>query len=122
MLRSMLATLFASTAVLLSCTQSERQPPSSSVDGPVVRARVYKDGSVTVDDKAATIIDVRAALDRLRSERGTVLYYREAGQEEPPPVAMEVMRAIVDAKLPVQLSTKPDFSDAVGSDGVPKPR
>jgi hypothetical protein len=35
---------------------------------------------------------------------------------------MEVMHAIVEAQLPVKLSTKPDFSDAVGADGVPRSR
>jgi len=104
----------------MSCTKSDRQMQSDPATRPVVQVRVYKDGRLTLDDKVATISDVRHAFDRLRSAHGSVAYYREAGQEEPPPVAMEVMRAIVDAQLPVQLSTKPDFSDVVGPDGVPR--
>jgi hypothetical protein len=95
---------------------------SGPARGPVVKLRVYKDGRVTLDDHPATMSEVRDALDRLRSERGSVLYYREAGQEEPPPVAMEVMHAIVEARLPVRLSSRPDFSDAIGPDGIPRSR
>lgn len=120
--------MFRSTSVVvllvagaqLSCAKSEQQMYSDSSARPVAQVRVYKDGRLTLDDKAATIEDVRRAFDRLRGARGSVAYYREAAQQEPPPVAMEVMRAIVEAKLPVQLSTKLDFSDVVGPDGLPR--
>lgn len=109
-------------AVAASCPESDQTMDRGPARGPVVKLRVYKDGRVTLDDHPATMSEVGDALDRLRSERGSVLYYREAGQEEPPPVAMEVMHAIVEARLPVRLSSKPDFSDAIGPDGIPRSR
>lgn len=120
--RWMLATLCIIAGVPVSCSESDQQMLSDSAIGPVAKVRVYRDGRVTLDDKAVAISDLRAAFNRLRGAQGSVLYYRETGQEEPPPVAMEVMHAIVEAQLPVKLSTKPDFSDAVGADGVPRSR
>lgn len=120
--RWMLAALCVIAGVPVSCSESDQQMQSASASGPVLKVRVYRDGRVTLDDKAVTISDLRAAFHRLRGSQGSVLYYREAGQEEPPPVAMEVMHAVVEAQLPVKLSTKPDFSDAVGADGVPRSR
>jgi hypothetical protein len=51
-----------------------------------------------------------------------VWYYREAGQQEPPPEAMQVIKLIADNALPVSLSSKPDFSDYIGEGGQPHPR
>jgi hypothetical protein len=118
MYRTTLVVVVLMAGSQLACSKSEHQMESDSAARPVARVRVYKDGRLTLDDRAATIEDVRRAFDRLHGERGSVAYYREAGQGEPPPIAMEVMRAIVEAQLPVHLSTKPDFSDAVGPDGV----
>jgi biopolymer transport protein ExbD len=118
----MLPTLFMIAVVLVSCSKSDQQMQSDSASAPVVKVRLYRDGRLTLGDNPVTISELHGALSRLRSERGSVLYYREAGQEEPLPVAREVMQAIVEARLPVRLSTRPDFSDAVGADGVPRSR
>jgi hypothetical protein len=32
---------------------------------------------------------------------------------------MEAMKAVVDAGLPIRLSSRPDYSDAIGQDGMP---
>ena len=66
-----------------------------------------------MDGSAATVESLRAALKQTAETHGTVWYYREAGQQEPPPVAMQVMQAIVEARLPVRLSSRPDYSDSV---------
>jgi hypothetical protein len=42
-----------------------------------------------------------------------VWYYREAAGHEPPPIAMQVIQEIVSARLPIRLSSKPDYSDSV---------
>jgi len=116
----MLGTLLLTGIAMLACSESNHGLQPDPAGGPAARVRVYKDGRITLDDEAVTIMDLRRAFDRLKKSRGTVLYYREASQEEPQPIAMEVMRAVVDAQLPVRLSTKPDFSDSIGPDLVPK--
>jgi hypothetical protein len=51
-----------------------------------------------------------------------VWYYREGAGAELPPEAKQVMKLVVDNKLPVSLCTKPDFSDYVDGKGVSHPR
>jgi uncharacterized protein YegJ (DUF2314 family) len=52
-------------------------------------------------------------------KHGGVCYYREAGQQEPPAIAMDVLKAIVEAGLPMRLSSRPDYSDSIGIEGKP---
>jgi hypothetical protein len=98
-----------------SCKRHRQDAMSSS--GPVVKIAVFADGRLTVDGSAATVESLRASLKHTTETHGTVWYYREGGQQEPPPVAMQVMQAIVEARLPVRLSSRPDYSDAIGPDG-----
>ena len=65
---------------------------------------------------------MRRALEKVKAKRGTVWYYRESGKGEPPAQAIEVFKLIVENKLPVSLSTKPDFSDYVDENGQAQPR
>jgi hypothetical protein len=51
-----------------------------------------------------------------------VWYYREAGKDDPPPQAMQVMKLIIDNRLPISISTKPDYSDVLLPDGTTQPR
>jgi hypothetical protein len=81
---------------------------------PVVKIAVFADGRITVDGTAATLDAVRTSLKQLAGNDGEVWYYRETGEQEPPPQAMAVIQAIVEHQLPITLSTKPDYSDAVG--------
>lgn len=106
---------------LLSGGCSE-QPAARSVvspDGPVLKVAVLADGRLTIDGEVSTIAALRDSLRSVGERRGVVWYYRESGQQEPPPIALEVMKAVVDARLPVRLSSRPDYSDAIGADGRP---
>jgi len=57
----------------------------------------------------------------LKQSGGKVWYYRENASGEPHPNAMKVIALVADNKLPVRLSTKPDFSDAVDDKGESRP-
>ena len=59
--------------------------------------------------------------ERLAEQKGTVLYYREAGQTEVPPQAAEVIKAVIENRLPIRLSSRADYSDAIGLNGRPLP-
>lgn len=102
-----------------SCKRHRQDAMSSS--GPVVKIAVFADGRLTIDGSAATVESLRASLKHTAEAHGTVWYYREAGQREPPPIAMQVMQAIVEARLPVRLSSRADYSDAIGPDGRSSP-
>ena len=86
---------------------------------PVLRIAVFADGRVTVDGSPATMESVRGSLKRLRDENGVVWYYREAAGNEAPAQATEVIQAVIENRLPIRLSSRPDYSDAIGSDGKP---
>ena len=99
------------------CTrQSVPRSPASS-DTAVVKIAVFVDGRLTVDGTESTIPSLRKKLNGLSEKNGVVWYYREAGQQEPLPIAMEVMETVVEARLPIRLSSRPDFSDSIGPDG-----
>ena len=85
-------------------------------DRPILKIAVFMDGRFTVDGAPSSIKELSESLRKLGERKGVVWYYREAGQREPPPIALEVLKQVVDARLPIRLSSKPDYSDSV----VPK--
>ena len=88
----------------------------------VKRISVLSTGKVLLNDKDSTVAEVRRSLESASAGSTTVWYYRESGKGEPPPQAIEVFKLIVENKLPVSLSTKPDFSDYVDEKGLSRPR
>jgi hypothetical protein len=80
---------------------------------PALKIAVFMDGRLRVDGAPSTIEELRTALHPLSEAKGVVWYYREAGQQEPPPIAMEALKEVVGARLPIRLSSKPDYSDSV---------
>ena len=112
------------TLTMLSCS---KQPQASDGDNmadssPSLQISVTRFGKILVDGKETTLVQLDVMLTELKNNGGTVWYYREAGQGEPPVEAMEVIKLIAAKELPVTLSSKPDFSDYVGQDGRPRPR
>lgn len=86
---------------------------------PVLKVAVLADGHITVNGAPATIESVRDSLKKLSQQKGVVWYYRETAQSEPPPEAKQVIQAVIDARLPIRMSSRPDYSDAIGMDGKP---
>jgi hypothetical protein len=89
---------------------------------PIAKIRVDGEGMVTLDGAPIGLEALRAELTRLKEAGGVVWYYREDAAGEPPESAMAVIRAVVDAGLPISMSTRPDFSDVVSEDGSSQPR
>ena len=85
----------------------------------VLKIAVMADGRITVDAKPATIESLRISLKELAQLQGTVWYYREAAQSAAPEQAKEVVQAVIQNRLPVVMSSRPDYSDAIGKDGRP---
>jgi hypothetical protein len=101
---------------LIGCS---RPPISVSPNGPTLKIAVMADGRITVGGSPATMDSVRVSLKRLAEQKGVVWYYREAGQAKGPPESAEVIQAVIENRLPIRLSSRPDFSDAIGPDGRP---
>src|SRR5215471_16272904 len=83
---------------------------------------VLADGTIQVEGRPATIDELDAALSRAKEANGQVWYYREAAKGEAPPLARQVIQRVAALKLPISLSSKPDFSDWVDAKGVSHPR
>jgi biopolymer transport protein ExbD len=101
---------------------SERAPitgDTESLDPPILKVSVTAAGRITADGSPVTIESLRQSLIRLAQRKGAVWYHRETADREPPQQAMQVMEAIIENRLPVRLSSRPDFSDAVDLDGRP---
>ena len=105
--------------VVGGCSKKAASHSPVASDAPVIKVAVFADGHITADGSPATIDSLRESFKKLAEQKGAVWYYREAGQSEPPPQGMEVIKAVVAARLPIRLSSRPDYSDAIGFDGKP---
>ena len=83
---------------------------------------VFQSGVVHFNGKPVTIPQLKAELTRLKGLDGTVWYYREHPDQEPPAISTGVIEAVVENRLPISLSTEPDFSTVVLPDGSIRPR
>ena len=88
----------------------------------VARIRVSNAGEIWCNDTRTTLESLRGTLRELRAGNGSVWYHRETGTAGPSPEAMAVVQLVIELRLPISLSTKPDFSDMVRSDGSVVPR
>jgi hypothetical protein len=94
--------------------------PMPSIDAPSLKIWVFKTGSVEIDGKEVEVESVGPILAELAQRKGEVFYGREAPEEDPHPNGMKVLQMVIASGLPVRMSTKRDFSDAVRLDGKPK--
>jgi uncharacterized protein YegJ (DUF2314 family) len=117
--RHLIAFLGLLSFLLGGCSKQSAPPNALSPDAPVLKVAVFADGRLTVDGAAATIQSLQASLHTLSEKHGGVCYYREASKQEPPPIAGDVMKAIVEARLPIRFSSRPDYSDSIGLEGRP---
>ena len=98
-------------------------PTASMAQAPrALKIAALADGTIWADAKPVDLASLDALLERLKSEKGVVWYFRENPTREPHPRAMEVIKLVVKHGLPVSMSTKPDFSDYVDASGTSKPR
>ena len=107
-----LTVLAAFLAASSACAQSH----VPATDG-AAKVSVLASGKLLLNGLPTDLAQIDAELQRQKSTGGSVWYYREGGQSEPPPEAMSVMELVAKHHLPVSMSTQPDFSDYVDGDG-----
>jgi hypothetical protein len=118
-LRQLFTTMGLLSFLFNGCSKQPASSNAPSPDAPILKVAVFVDGRLTVDGAAATVQSLQTSLRTLSEKHGVVWYYRETGQQEPPPIATEVITAVVAARLPIRLSSRPDYSDSIGFDGRP---
>ncbi len=79
---------------------------------------VSKSGAIEMNGKEATFDAVSAELENAAKRGGvTVLYGRDDPSAEPHPNSMKVIEQVMKNGLSLRMSTKRDYSDAVGPAG-----
>ena len=110
-------------AAVLMCGTTLAQEKTMQVNENVVgKLAVLQNGSVSFNDQVVTIEQLRPKLIELKKQNGVVWYYRETPEKGPPAISTQVIQAVIDNKLPISFSTKPDFSTVALPDGTIKPR
>jgi len=85
---------------------------------PKAEVKVLSDGALFLNGEPATLETIDQQLTELERVKGVAWYYREGGQAEPPPQATKVVALVIKHRLPVRISSKPDFSDSMNEKGV----
>ena len=110
------------TTLFNGCSKSPKATTLNVDPAHIAKIKVSREGLISLNDQSVTIEELKASLLKIAQTAGSaVSYYRENSAGKHHPNAVLVMNAIVGARLPVRLSTKPDFSDWVGPDGVSHP-
>jgi len=65
---------------------------------PILKIAVFADGRFTVDGVLSSVSSLRESLLQLNERHGAVCYYRESGQQEPPPVVAEILAELMAAR------------------------
>jgi hypothetical protein len=87
-----------------------------------VRVAVSSGGAITLDGEAASLAELRKRLEAASGTDAVVLYYRESSQAEPSQEVLAVFEVVMTARLPISLSSKPDFSTVITGDGTVEQR
>jgi len=98
-------------------TSSTTSPPAPPADAPNLKIWISKTGSVEINGKQVEVESVGPMLAELAQRKGEVFYGRDAVEEDPHPNGMKVLQLVMASQLPVRMSTKRDYSDAVSIDG-----
>jgi hypothetical protein len=128
-----LAWLTLLAAGSIGCDQSmpregaESQIPSDDAEQgmtkEVVKLSVLSDGTLLVDGEACSLDQLSERLERVEAGNSAVWYYREnAGDPEPPAIAFQALDVVMRRRIPISLSSKPDFSDVIDDKGISRPR
>jgi len=110
------------TVASLLMVHVEGSGQARTEEGAIGKIAVTADGVISFDGAAVTLEGLKLKLVDLRKRNGTIWYYREAAGSAPSAQATEVLKLIAQSRLPISLSTKPDYSDVVLPDGTTRPR
>lgn len=105
--------------------RSAANSDTQSVRGQCVRhieVQVSSAGDIRVDGTPMSIDQVDAPIAKIANESGSVWYYRQAATGEPHTNVMRVLELVMKYRVPISMSSKPDFSDYIDEKGVSQPR
>ena len=92
----------------VEAAERTREGDTTQQFGEISKVKIDRAGTIYLNGKTVTIEELKKEFARLGQADGAVWYYRENQRGEPPPQAMAVIQAIIDAHLPVRLMER-DF-------------
>jgi len=95
---------------------------SVGAEPPVARISALASGKTLLNGKPSDVSALEKEFERLQKLKGVVWYYRENAQAEPRPEAMATIKLVIKYKLPISMSSRPDFSDYMDANGISRPR
>jgi biopolymer transport protein ExbD len=69
----------------------------------IARVKVDRAGTIFLNGRPVSLEELREEFSRLKGAHGAVWYTRDDPAGEPPPQALKVIDAIIEARLPVKL-------------------
>jgi hypothetical protein len=88
----------------------------------ILKLSVLASGVVLLDGEPIELDALDRKLGAADKQSTAIWYYRQAAAIEPPPEAKAVIQLVIQHKLPISMSSLPDFSDYVDAKGVSHPR
>ncbi len=99
------------------------KPEIEIMENDILKVSVSTNGRVYVEGRRVSLKHLKTIFQELKEKNGEVWYHRENAQaDKPPQQANQVIDMVIAAKLPVSLSSKPDFSDYIDEYGHSHPR
>jgi hypothetical protein len=117
--RSFLPSVITSGGLLLQALAAKQQDRNrhAQLPGPVMKISLDEDDTVYVDGSPSSIPALRESLKGLKESHGVVCLFRRPPVEKPSPGLREVFDLVMQARISMRFSRRPDFSDAIGPDG-----
>ncbi len=83
----------------------------------ILKVTVLTTGELLLDGVRTSVQKLEQVIKENEGTKLIVWYYREDAGKDEPPVALKVMKLLVEHRLPIRLSSNPDFSDAISDIG-----
>jgi len=94
----------------------------AQTDPPLAKISALASGALLLNGRRSDLASIEAEFKRLQAQDGGVWYYRDNPRSEPSPEAMAVVQLVIQYRLPISFSSKPDFSDYIDEHGRSQPR
>lgn len=87
----------------IGCAQNGQPKQTESTSGEIANVHVTAAGVITLNQREVSLDQLKQEFARLAAAGGTVRYSRENPTADPHPNAMEVIKAVIAAGLPIQM-------------------
>jgi hypothetical protein len=79
----------------------------------ILKISLLSTGELLLGGRTVTVAELAEALKQGVAANAVVWYYRENAVDAAPALATEVLKLVTEHRLPIRLSSQPDFSDTV---------